>query len=46
MSEGDFDKSVESLYSQDEELNPLGHELISRPISLPKFPQNLDWSST
>lgn len=33
-----------SLYSEDEELNPLGHEIISRKIEV-VVPDNLNWSS-
>lgn len=33
-----------SLYCEDEELNPLGHEIISRKIEL-VVPDNLNWPS-
>lgn len=38
---------LEALYSQDEELNPLGHEIISRKLdpSELSIPDNLNWSS-
>ena len=34
-----------TLYCEDEELNPLGHEIISRKIEL-VVPDNLNWPST
>ena len=39
--------TLEALYSQDEELNPLGHEIISRKLdpSELSIPDNLNWSS-
>jgi len=38
------DEKASSLYSSNEELNPLGHEIISRKIEL-SVPDNLNWPS-
>jgi hypothetical protein len=45
MSDTKDDKSSSAaLYSPTEELNPLGHEIISRKIEL-SVPDNLNWPS-
>lgn len=49
MSDGaDWDKSIDALYSQEEELNPLGHDIISRKLDTSGlvFADNLNWPST
>lgn len=45
LDDSNFESKKSTLYCEDEELNPLGHEIISRKIEV-VVPDNLNWPST